>query len=279
MAVARHMNDVEKVLVMGGKILIPGVHCRVDWPAVTQTPIPVILVTGAGRGLGRGIAVHLASEGCSVAINFAGNRGAAEEAAGLCRKASRSGDQKFPLIQADIGSPSDRGRLVAETLSTLGRIDALVNNAGIAPRVRADLTHATEESFGELIRVNLQGPYFLTQAVARHWLENKPQPALPTGHYCVSKAGLAMAVQLWAARLAAHNIQVVEVRPGIMATDMTAGAKAKYDLLMAGGLVPQGRWGTPEDVGLAVRSIIAGQLPFSTGSVIAVDGGFHIRRL
>jgi NAD(P)-dependent dehydrogenase (short-subunit alcohol dehydrogenase family) len=298
MAVARHMNDVEKVLVMGGKILIPGVHCRVDWPAVTQTPIPVILVTGAGRGLGRGIAVHLASEGCSVAINFAGNRGAAEEAAGLCRKASRSGDQKFPLIQADIGSPSDRGRLVAETLSTLGRIDALVNNAGIAPRVRADLTHATDESFGELIRVNLQGPYFLTQAVARHWLENKPQPALPTGHkvvfitsisadtasvdrgdYCVSKAGLAMAVQLWAARLAAHNIQVVEVRPGIMATDMTAGAKAKYDLLMAGGLVPQGRWGTPEDVGLAVRSIIAGQLPFSTGSVIAVDGGFHIRRL
>ena len=187
---------------------------------------------------------------------------------------------------------------MAETLSTLGRIDALENNAGIAPRVRADLTHATEESFGELIRVNLQGPYFLTQAVARHWLENKPQPALPTGHkvvfitsisadtasvdrgdYCVSKAGLAMAVQLWAARLAAHNIQVVEVRPGIMATDMTAGAKAKYDLLMAGGLVPQGRWGTPEDVGLAVRSIIAGQLPFSTGSVIAVDGGFHIRRL
>ncbi len=265
---------------------------------MTQTPIPVILVTGAGRGLGRGIAVQLAAEGCSVAINFAGNRAAAEEAASLCRKASKSGSQQFPLIQADVGSRPDRARLVAETLSRLGRIDALVNNAGIAPRVRADLTDASEESFGELIRVNLQGPYFLTQAVARHWLEEKPEPALPTGHkvifitsisadtasvdrgdYCVSKAGLAMAAQLWAARLAAENIQVVEVRPGVMATDMTAAAKAKYDRLLADGLVPQGRWGTPEDVGLAVRSIIAGQLPFSTGSIIAVDGGLHIRRL
>jgi len=265
---------------------------------VTPTPAPVILVTGASRGLGRGIAVQLAAEGCSVAINFLGNRAAAEETADLCGKASKSGKQGFPIIQADIGSGPDRARLVADTISKLGRIDALVNNAGIAPKVRADLTDAAEESFGELIRVNLQGPYFLTQAVARHWLRERPEPALPTGHkiifitsisaetasvdrgdYCVSKAGLAMAVQLWAARLAAHNIQVVEVRPGIMATDMTAGAKAKYDGLLAGGLVPQGRWGTPEDVGLAVRSIIAGQLPFSTGSVIAVDGGFHIRRL
>jgi len=258
----------------------------------------VILVTGAGRGLGRGIAVQLAAEGCSVAINFVGNRGAAEETAALCVKASRSRNQEFPTIQADIGSGPDRARLVADTLSRLGRIDALVNNAGIAPRVRADLTDASEESFVELIRVNLQGPYFLTQAVARYWLDGGPGPALPAGYkvvfitsisaetasvdrgdYCVSKAGLAMAVQLWAARLAAHNIQVVEVRPGIMATDMTAAARAKYDRLLAGGLVPQGRWGTPEDVGLAVRSIIAGQLPFSTGSVIAVDGGFHIRRL
>lgn len=263
-----------------------------------MTPTPVILVTGAGRGLGRGIALQLAAEGCSVAINYAGNREAAEDAAKLCRKASRSAKQRFVPIQADIGSKADRERLVAETLSQLGTIDALVNNAGIAPRVRADLVDATEESFGELIRVNLEGPYFLTQAVARHWLEKKRKSALPTGNkivfvtsisaetastnrgdYCISKAGLAMAVQLWAARLAADNIQVLEVRPGIMATDMTAGAKSKYDKLLADGLVPQGRWGTPEDVGLAVRSIIAGRFPFSTGSVISVDGGFQIRRL
>jgi NAD(P)-dependent dehydrogenase (short-subunit alcohol dehydrogenase family) len=263
---------------------------------VTNTP--VILVTGAGRGLGRGIAVQLAAEGCSVAINYAANRAAAEEAAALCRKASKSPAQEFFPIQADVASRPDRERLVAETLSRLGRIDALVNNAGVAPRARADLALATEESFEELLRVNLQGPYFLTQAVARHWIERKPKPALATGHkvifitsisadtasidrgdYCISKAGLAMAAQLWAARLAPEGIQVVEVRPGIMATDMTAGAKAKYDRLLADGLVPQGRWGTPEDVGLAVRAVIAGQLPFSTGSVIAVDGGFHIRRL
>lgn len=262
-----------------------------------HTP-PVILVTGAGRGLGRGIAVELAGEGCSVAINYLGNRSAAEETAALCRKAQKAPNQEFLLVQADIGSGADRARLVSLTLAGLGRIDALVNNAGIAPRARADITEASESSFEELIRVNLQGPYFLTQAVARHWLENRPEPALPGGHkvifitsisadtasvnrgdYCVSKAGLAMAAQLWAARLAGEGIQVVEVRPGIMSTDMTAAVREKYDRLLAEGLVPQGRWGTPEDVGMAVRSIIAGDLRFSTGSVIAVDGGFHIRRL
>jgi len=265
---------------------------------VTPTPNPVILITGASRGLGRGIAVQMAAEGCSVAINFVGNRAAAEETAALCKKASKlPGREHFP-IKADVGSARDRARLVDATLSRFGRIDALVNNAGVAPAVRADLIDADEGSFQELIRVNLQGPYFLTQAVARYWLEKRPEPALPGGHkivfitsvsadtastdrgaYCVSKAGLAMAAQLWAARLAGENIQVVEVRPGIMSTDMTAGVRAKYDRLIAGGLVPQGRWGTPEDVGLAVRAFISGQLPFSTGSVIAVDGGLHIRRL
>jgi 3-oxoacyl-[acyl-carrier protein] reductase len=255
-------------------------------------------VTGAGRGLGRGVALQLAAEGCSVAINYAGNLAAAEETAALCRKAAASGEQAFVPLQADIGSRADRARLVGETLARLGRIDALVNNAGMAPRVRADLPAATEESFEEVLRVNLQGPYFLTQAVARHWLEARPAPALPSGFkivfvtsvsantastergdYCISKAGLAMAAQLWAARLAKENIQVVEIRPGIMATDMTAGVKDKYDRLLAGGLVPQNRWGTPEDVGRAVRAIIAGQFPFSTGAVISVDGGLSLRRL
>ncbi len=259
---------------------------------------PVILVTGAGRGLGRGVAIQLAEQGCSVAINFAGNRVAAEETVALCQKAALSPAQKFIPVQADISSPADRQRLVDETLAAFGRIDALVNNAGVAPKIRADITEASIESFEEIIRINLQGPYFLTQIVARHWLEKKPEPALKggfkiifvtsisadtasiaRGDYCISKAGLAMAAQLWATRLAAEGILVVELRPGIMATDMTTGVKGKYDDLLAQGLVPQMRWGTPEDVGLAVRSVIAGDFPFSTGAVIPVDGGFNLRRL
>jgi 3-oxoacyl-[acyl-carrier protein] reductase len=259
---------------------------------------PVILVTGAGRGLGRGIALELAKEGFSVAINYVANKASADETAALCRESAKAAGQFFCAIQADVGVKADRERLLKETLSMFGRIDGLVNNAGIAPRVRRDLLQADEASFEELMRVNLQGPYFLTQAVANHWLGRNPKPALKSGHkvvfvtsissntasvnrgdYCVSKAGLSMASQLWAVRLAPHGIQVVEVRPGIMATDMTAGAKAKYDKLLAEGLVPQGRWGTPEDVGLAVRSIMAGNLPFSSGAVIQVDGGFQLRRL
>ena len=260
-------------------------------------PIPAVLVTGASRGLGRGIALQLAAHGCSVVVNFAGNRAAAAQTVARCRAAALSRAQRFVPIQADIGSPRDRNRLVAQSLRRLGRIDALVNNAGIAPRVRADLTEATEASFEELIRTNLQGPYFLTQAVVRHWLARRPRPAWPhgfkivfvtsvsadtaslnRGDYCISKAGLAMAAQLWAVRLAAENIQVIELRPGIMATDMTAGARRKYDRLIAAGLVPQKRWGTADDVGLAVRAIIAGQFPYSTGAVIALDGGLRLRR-
>jgi 3-oxoacyl-[acyl-carrier protein] reductase len=257
-----------------------------------------MLVTGAGRGLGRGVAQQLAAAGCSVAINYVGNHPAAERAVSLCRRAAISRTQKFLSIQADIGSHAGRSRLVAATLEQFGRIDALVNNAGIAPRVRADLTEATEESFDELISVNLKGPYFLTQTVARYWLTRKPKPRLPggfkvifitsvsadtasinRGDYCISKAGLSMAAQLWAARLAADMIQVFELRPGIMTTDMTASVKEKYDKLIGQGLVPQHRWGEAADVGRAVRSIIEGNFPFSTGAVIPIDGGLRIRRL
>lgn len=261
-------------------------------------PLPVTIVTGASRGLGRGIAVQLAKQGHSVVINFAGNAAAAAETVTLCRSAASSPDQVFGSIQANIAAKADRDRLVAEALRQFGRIDALVNNAGIGPRERADLTEASEASFEELIRTNLQGPYFLTQAVARHWLAQRPAPVLPggfkivfvssisadtasvnRGDYCISKAGLAMAAQLWATRLAAENIQVVELRPGIMATDMTAGVKDKYDRLLETGIVPQRRWGTAEDVGLAVGAVLAGSFPFSTGAVIPIDGGFHLRRL
>lgn len=259
---------------------------------------PVTLVTGAGRGLGRGIALRLAALGHSVVINYAANHAAAQETLALCQKAATSEAQRFATLQADIASNSDRERLVAQTLETFGRIDALVNNAGVAPKVRADLVDATEASFEDVLRINLQGPYFLTQRVVRHWLKDQPQPALESGfkivfvtsisadtasvgrgEYCISKAGLAMAAQLWATRLAAEAIQVVEVRPGIMATDMTTGVKQKYDALLAQGLVPQMRWGTPEDVGLAVGSVLSGHFPFSTGAVIPIDGGFHLRRL
>jgi NAD(P)-dependent dehydrogenase (short-subunit alcohol dehydrogenase family) len=265
---------------------------------VAQAAVPVILVTGASRGLGRGIALRLARERLSVAINYAGNEAAAADTVAQCEAAATSPDQRFVAIQADIGVAVERERLLAGTLARFGRIDALVNNAGIAPRERADITDASEASFEELIRTNLQGPYFLTQAVARHWLAGGTTSALSTGFkvvfvtsisadtasvnrgdYCISKAGLAMAAQLWAARLAAEGIQVVELRPGIMATDMTAGVKDKYDRLLDTGMVPQRRWGTPDDVGLAVAAVLSGSLSFSTGAVIPVDGGFHLRRL
>lgn len=262
------------------------------------SPPPAVLVTGASRGLGRGIALELARLGCSVALGYARDRAAALAAAEACAGAAPDGSQRFPAVQGDIASPADRERLLAETLGALGRLDVLVNNAGMAPAVRADLLEATEASFEELMRTNLQGPYFLTQAVARHWRERPLPPeeagrrkvvfvtsvsattaSVNRGDYCVSKAGLAMAAQLWAARLAPENIEVVEIRPGIMATDMTAGVKEKYDALLASGLVPQGRWGTPEDVGRAVRLVVAGELGFSAGAVIAVDGGLALRRL
>lgn len=273
---------------------------------------PVVLVTGASRGLGRGIALELARTGYSVAINYASNRAAAEETRELCRRASAVGARaEFAVFQADIGAREDRERLVSEVWERFGGIDALVNNAGVGPAERLDITEATEESFVEVLNTNLTGPYFLTQHVVRRWLglgnapagqsvARAPAPAsriasgrkivfvssisadtvsLNRGEYCVSKAALAMASKLWAVRLADAGVQVYEVRPGIMETDMTKGVKAKYDELIAEGLVPQRRWGTPEDTGRLVRALLDGDLAFSTGAVIYADGGFHVSRL
>jgi 3-oxoacyl-[acyl-carrier protein] reductase len=259
---------------------------------------PVVLVTGSSRGLGRGIAIHCARAGCNVGVHYQGNEAAARETIRLCAETASSPTQKFVPLQADIGVAADRLRLFEKLLTNFGRLDALVNNAGMAPRVRADITEASEESYDEVMGVNLKGPYFLSQLAARHWLKHPDQSALPTGYklifitsisadtasvnrgeYCLSKAGLAMACQLWATRLANDGVQVFEIRPGIMETDMTAGVKEKYDKLIAEGLVPQKRWGTPADVGLAVEAILKGSFPFSTGQVISVDGGFHLKRL
>jgi NAD(P)-dependent dehydrogenase (short-subunit alcohol dehydrogenase family) len=259
---------------------------------------PVVLVTGASRGLGRGIALCLARDGKSVAIHYASNRTAADETVAECQKHAIHAGQRFVAVGGDVGKSLDRSRIVSETLSEFGRIDALVNNAGIAPRVRADIVDATEESFDEVIGINLKGPYFLSQAVARTWLERPNASRLSGGYklifvssisaylasinrgeYCISKAGLAMATKLWATRLATDGIQVFEIRPGIMATDMTAGVKEKYDKLIAEGLVPQKRWGTGDDVGRAVVTLLQGSFPFSTGDVFNVDGGMHLQRL
>jgi NAD(P)-dependent dehydrogenase (short-subunit alcohol dehydrogenase family) len=216
----------------------------------------------------------------------------------LCETARQTEEQQFLTVQADVVNSADRGRMLTEVLTHFGRLDCLVNNAGVAPRTRDDIVDASEESFDRVMETNLKGPYFLTQAVARHWLEKKPEPLLSggfcvifvtsvsantastaRGEYCISKAGLSMAAQLWAARLAADGILVYELRPGIMISDMTASVQEKYEKpITEDGLVPQRRWGTAEDVGRAVTSLVDGDFPFSTGTIIDIDGGLQIRQ-
>ncbi len=258
----------------------------------------VVLVTGASRGIGRGISLALAAEGFRVAVHYNGNREAALETAAGCHQAlertAPSADLSDDIFQADISDPADRVRLVAEVDERYGRLDALVNNAGVAPRRRDDIIDADEDVFDEVMKVNLYGPYFLTQLVARRWLElhdgetrrvvfvtsvSAEMPSVGRGEYCVSKAGLSMAAQLFAARLAGENILVYEIRPGITATDMTAGVQEEYDALIADGLVPQRRWGTPSDIGGIAKAIMGGDLDFCAGTVIHADGGLHIPRL
>ena len=262
----------------------------------------VALITGASRGIGRGIALKLAKIGCDLVINFASNISAARQTAVDCVAAARASGKtiRAEICQADIGSGAERRKLIEFTKSTLGRLDLLVNNAGVAPEVRADILEATEESFDRLININTKGPYFLTQLAARWMIEQSRTGVPPTlfrpkiitissvsaytasmnrGDYCVSKAALSMLTPLYAMRLAEHGIGVYEIRPGLIRTDMTGPAKEKYDKLIDEGLTPIKRWGTPEDVGKAVAAIAQDLLPFSTGEVINVDGGFHLRRL
>jgi NAD(P)-dependent dehydrogenase (short-subunit alcohol dehydrogenase family) len=199
--------------------------------------------------------------------------------------------------QADLSSAADRARLVAGVSARFGVVNALVNNAGRAPAVRADLLDASEESFEQLIRTNLQGPYFLTQAIAREMAARKSSTpsfqaaivfitsvsadlaSVNRGEYCVSKAGLSMAAKLFALRLAPAGIPVFEVRPGIIATDMTANVRDLYDKRIADGLVPERRWGRPDDVGRAVAALLRGDIPYATGTIVRVDGGLTIPAL
>ncbi|MBF8249384.1 MAG: 3-ketoacyl-ACP reductase [Bacteroidetes bacterium] len=260
--------------------------------------LPVVLITGASRGLGRGIAQRVAELGCSIGIHYASNAAAAKETVDLCRKKQSRKEQRFVAIQADISSDEERRSLVKKMVQEFGRIDALVNNAGIGPKERKDITEMSELSFDEVLGTNLRGPHFLTQLVVKQWLKSKSKPLLPgglavvfissvsaemasihRGEYCISKAGLSMVAKLWAARLSGEGITVFELRPGIMATDMTSAVKQKYDKMLGEGVVPQRRWGEPDDVGLAVKAILSGHFPFSSGSIINIDGGLTLPRL
>jgi len=251
------------------------------------------LVTGGTRGIGLGIARALATDGWHLAI--CGVR-PAEDVTRVVDELRQHGSVVH-YTSADLAQAAQRARLLDEVRARFGAVNVLVNNAGRAPRVRADLLEAAEGDFEDLLRTNLQGPYFLTQAIARDQLERRrADPDLAAaiifitsvsaemastnrGDYCVSKAGLSMTARLFAARLAADGIPVFEVRPGIIATDMTAGVRDTYDRRIADGLVPAGRWGQPDDVGRVVAALARGDLPYATGSIINVDGGLSLPRL
>jgi NAD(P)-dependent dehydrogenase (short-subunit alcohol dehydrogenase family) len=253
----------------------------------------VALVTGGGRGIGRGVAEALGAHGWSVVVNYRGNAEAAQETA----KAVTAAGGKASAVQANIGTAADRERLVDHLIEQFGRIDLLVNNAGMAPRQRKDILEISEASYEEVMAVNLHGPFFLTQRIARLMIEmlkagkiqapkiinmgsiSSYASSINRAEYCVSKSGMSMLTLLFADRLAQEGINVYELRPGIIATDMTSVAKEKYDKLIAEGLTPIRRWGVPEDVAKAVVAIAEGYLPFSTGEVINIDGGFHMHRL
>jgi len=260
------------------------------------------LITGASRGIGRGIALELAKLGWDLVANYVANGAAARQTAADCiARAKAAGHSiRAETCQADVGVAGDRQKLMEFTRERFGRLDLLVNNAGVAPTVRADILDAGEESFDRLMNINVKGPYFLTQLAARGMIEqvkagaspDQTKPKIVTissisaytasvnrGDYCIAKAALSMLTPLFAARLAEHGINVYEIRAGVIATDMTSQVKEKYGRLIREGLTPISRWGTPEDIGKAVAAIAQDLLPFSTGGVIDVDGGFHLRRL
>lgn len=251
------------------------------------------LITGGSRGIGLGIATQLAKEGFDVAIN--GVR--PEENISNVLENLRQYGVKAIYCQGDIGSKNDRISIIEKIKKEFGRLNILVNNAGVAPKERNDILETTEESFEHVLRTNLQGPFFLTQSIAKWFVEQKQADSnyfgaiinitsisatvvsINRSEYCISKAGLGMMSQLFATRLGALDIPVYEIRPGVIETDMTSGVKEKYDKLFAEGLSVQPRWGQPEDVAKIVLALAKGLMPYSTGTVIMADGGLTIPRL
>jgi len=251
------------------------------------------LITGAGRGIGYAVAEALADEGMAIAILDLLPR---QEAAAALDRLAQTGVNTL-YRQGDVAAAADRAAVLDDIRRTFGGLNVLVNNAGVAPKVRADILEASEASFERLMRINLQGPYFLTQAVAK-WMIEQTQAdpefsgcivnissvsatvaSTSRGEYCISKAGVSMATKLWAARLGEFNIPVYEIRPGVIQTEMTAAVTEKYDKLIAEGLCPQKRWGMPADIGRAAAMLARGDLPYSTGQVIMIDGGMTLPRL
>lgn len=253
------------------------------------------LITGAAQGIGYGIAQALAAEGFDLVVNdIAPEDDVAEPLTALEAHGGR-----VQYCRADVADPDDRRHMLETIADDIGTVHVLVNNAGVAPEERVDILKATEASFERVMKVNLQGPYFLTQAVARQMIDdpaasrdadphrciiniassNAELASTNRGEYCISKAGVSMATRLWAVRLAEFGIPVYEIRPGIIATPMTEPVKATYDPFIAEGGVPQRRWGQPEDVGKAVALLARGELAYSTGQVIRVDGGLMLPQL
>ncbi len=255
----------------------------------------VALITGGSRGIGRAICMELAGAGYAILVNFNENLAAAEET----RKAVEQLGAPAEICQADVTARSHRDLLVQFTMERFGRIDLLVNNAGIAPKVRKDILETEEDSFDAVLGANLRAPYFLTQRVARRMIEliesksidgaaivnisslRSYTAARNYGEYCISKAGLSMVTRLFAVRLAECGINVYEISPGIIETDMTSVGMVRnhYNAKLADGMSPINRWGTPKEVALAVAAIATGHFPFSTGLVLHIDGGWHLREL
>lgn len=258
-----------------------------------MTDQPVALVTGASRGIGRAVAIELGRRGYAVVANYLRSAEAAAEVTG---RIIAAGGQAEP-VRGDVGRAADRDQLVAATLDRFGRLDLLVNNAGITSPGRRDLLEATEESFDEVFAINLKGPFFLAQRAARAMIGLMRDAKIDRGtivnvssisayavstnraDYCLAKSAMPMMTWLLATRLADENIRVYEICPGVIASDMTAPVQEKYDALIAAGLSPLRRWGQPEDVARAVAAVASDAFPFSTGDRLNVDGGFHIRRL
>ncbi|MBK9491615.1 MAG: 3-ketoacyl-ACP reductase [Haliscomenobacter sp.] len=255
--------------------------------------VKVALVTGGSRGIGLGIVTQLAKQGFNIAIN--GVR--PQEGVTDVLESIKALGVDVIYCQGNVALSADRAKILQEVKDHYGQLNLLVNNAGIAPRERRDVLSTSETSFDEVLDTNLKSCYFLTQAAANWMIEQKESnpdfsgsiinissisatvASVNRGEYCVSKAGISMVTQLFAARLGEYFIPVYEVRPGVIATDMTAGVKEKYDNLIAQGLCVQPRWGTPEDVGKAVGALAAGSFPYSTGQVFMVDGGLTLSRL
>lgn len=253
----------------------------------------IAFITGGTRGIGFGVALALGRAGFDLAVNGMRNEGEVTDALEELRNLGVN----VAYFQGNVAVREDRQAMLDKILSHFGSVNVLVNNAGIAPRERADILHAKEEIWDEVMEINLKGPYFLTQLFANYFVEKKLEnplfeasiinissisafvASINRGEYCISKAGIAMATKLWATRLGEYDIPVYEIQPGIIKTDMTAGVVEKYDKLFQEGITLQRRWGLPDDVGKVAAMLAQGNMPYATGQAIKVDGGLHIQRL